>query len=309
MVDLFVSAFFTLFVVIDPIGCAPIFAGLTAGTPAAHARGVALRASLIASLILLAFALGGKPLLAALNIGLDAFRIAGGIMLFLIALEMVFEKRTQKREERAEKALHTPPAEDISVFPMAMPMIAGPGSIATVMLMMGRAQGLAGGAVVLAALACVLAITLVALLAARPIMTASQLVSRTMRTASSGVTISPLPITGILTALHVSQTMRKAMGLMAGPDSPAVTLEIRGLRVSASIAMATNVFTSEMASAPASSATRAICGMLVTLGDSFTITGRVAIFFTALTTSDSMRGSVPNAIPPHAVFGHDTLSS
>ncbi|HZV10781.1 MAG TPA: MarC family protein, partial [Novosphingobium sp.] len=154
----------------DPIGCAPIFAGLTAGTPAAHARGVALRASLIASLILLAFALGGKPLLAALNIGLDAFRIAGGIMLFLIALEMVFEKRTQKREERAEKALHTPPAEDISVFPMAMPMIAGPGSIATVMLMMGRAQGLAGGAVVLAALACVLAITLVALLAARPIM-------------------------------------------------------------------------------------------------------------------------------------------
>src|SRR5664279_215498 len=99
------------------------------------------------------------------------------------------------------------------------------------------------------------------------------------------------------------------MGLMAGPDNPAVTLEILGRRVSASIAIATKVFTSEMASAPASSAARATSGMLVTLGDNFTIKGRVAIFFTALTTSYSMRGSLPKVMPPHFVLGQDTLSS
>ena len=103
--------------------------------------------------------------------------------------------------------------------------------------------------------------------------------------------------------------MRRAIGLMAGPDSPAVTLEMRGLRVSASIAMATKVLTSEMASAPASSAARATSGMLVTLGESFTMSGRVAIFFTALTTSNSILGSLPKLIPPHLVLGQETFSS
>ena len=169
----FLSAFVTLFVVIDPPGCAPIFAGLTTAASASQRRGMALKAVWVSATILLAFALAGEPLLRALGISLDAFRIAGGIMLFLIALEMVFEKRTQRREERASKVQPSPGhVEDVSVFPMAMPMIAGPGSIASVMLLMGRAQGLRQDVTVLAALAAVLALLAVALLAAGALMRA-----------------------------------------------------------------------------------------------------------------------------------------
>ena len=171
MLELFISTFATLFVVIDPPGCAPIFAGLTAGYTPQAARSTALRATAIAAAILLVFALFGRGLLAALGIELNAFRIAGGIMLFLIALEMVFEKRTEKREERAEKVKHTPePHEDISVFPMAMPMIAGPGSIATLLMMMGHTKDTNEMMVVMAALVAVLVLTGAALLMAAPLM-------------------------------------------------------------------------------------------------------------------------------------------
>ncbi|MCX8476119.1 MAG: MarC family protein [Sphingomonas sp.] len=169
MIELFVSAFVTFFVVIDPPGCAPIFAGLTSGASAVHRRAMAIRAVLVASAILFGFALFGEALLRALGISLNAFRIAGGIMLFLIALEMVFEKRTERREDRAEK-IKADEAADISIFPMAMPMIAGPGSIASVMLLMSQSSGLASSAVVLAAMASILALTLLALLIAGPIM-------------------------------------------------------------------------------------------------------------------------------------------
>ena len=116
------------------------------------------------------FALVGQQLLGALGIGLDAFRIAGGIMLFVIALEMVFERRTQRREDRAQKIKDTPEVEDVSIFPMAMPMIAGPGSIASVMLLMSRSQGWEQSLVVLAAMATILLLTLAALIAAGPLM-------------------------------------------------------------------------------------------------------------------------------------------
>jgi multiple antibiotic resistance protein len=170
MAELFLSAFVTLFVVIDPPGCAPIYAGLTKGASAVQRRNMAVRACLIATAILLVFALFGVDLLAALHIELDSFRIAGGLMLFWIAWEMVFEKRTQRREERAEKlaAQHanTPEVEDVSVFPMAMPMLAGPGAIAAIMLLMQEAPGLEGSLVVLGALLTVLVITALALIAA-----------------------------------------------------------------------------------------------------------------------------------------------
>ena len=170
MTELFVSAFATLFVVIDPPGCAPIFAGLTAGASAAHRRAMAIRAVFVAAIILVVFGLFGRSLLGGLGISLYSFRIAGGIMLFLIALDMVFEKRTQRREERAEKIRETPEVEDVSVFPMAMPMIAGPGSIATVMLLMARARGAAESALVLGAMAAIMVLTFVALAAAGPLM-------------------------------------------------------------------------------------------------------------------------------------------
>lgn len=169
LTELFLSAFVTLFVVIDPPGCAPIYAGLTKGATPAQARSMALRATGIASIILLIFALFGQELLGALHIELNSFRIAGGLMLFFIAFDMVFEKRTQRREERAEKIAATPEIEDVSVFPMAMPMLAGPGAIAAIMLLMNEADGLPQSLEVLAALAAVLAITAAALVAAGPL--------------------------------------------------------------------------------------------------------------------------------------------
>ncbi|GHH18063.1 MarC family protein [Sphingomonas sp. AAP5] len=170
MIELYISSLITFFVVIDPPGCAPIYAGLSSGASPANRRAMAIRAVLVAAAILFAFAAFGEVLLKSLGISLDSFRIAGGIMLFLIALEMVFEKRTERREDRAAKVAATPEVEDVSIFPMAMPMIAGPGSIASVMLLMSRNHGLEPIAVVLAALATILALTLAALLAAGPIM-------------------------------------------------------------------------------------------------------------------------------------------
>ncbi len=169
MVELFISAFITLFVVIDPPGCAPIYAGLTKAATSAQARSMAIRACVIAAIILVIFALFGEQLLAALHIQLDSFRIAGGFMLFWIAFEMVFEKRTQRREERAEKVSASPEVEDVSVFPMAMPMLAGPGAIAAIMLLMNEAEGTDQTLVVLAALGSVLLLTMIALIAAGPL--------------------------------------------------------------------------------------------------------------------------------------------
>src|SRR5919112_502027 len=156
MIELFGSALVTFLVIIDPPGCAPIFASLTRGTSAAHRRSMALRSSFIAWAILMFFALLGRPMLEALHISLASFRIAGGIMLFMIALDMVFERRTQRREKRAEEIEGTPDAEDISAFPMAIPMIAGPGSIASAMLWVSRAEGTAQVLVVLAAITIVI---------------------------------------------------------------------------------------------------------------------------------------------------------
>ena len=169
MTQLFISAFITLFVVIDPPGCAPIYAGLTKGATPAQRRNMAIRACFIAAIILLIFALFGEDLLSALHIELDSFRIAGGFMLFWIAFEMVFEKRTQRREDRAQKVAATPEVEDVSVFPMAMPMLAGPGAIAAIMLLMNEASGLEQTFVVLGALGAVLFITMLALVAAGPL--------------------------------------------------------------------------------------------------------------------------------------------
>ena len=156
MIELFGSAFVTFLVIVDPPGNAPIFASLTTNASDAQRRRMAIRAAFIAWGILLFFALVGEAMLSALGITLSAFRIAGGIMLFMIALEMVFEKRTERREDRAEK-LQEAHVEDVSVFPMAIPMIAGPGTIAAVLLYMGRAQGIEEGAVIIAAMTAVMA--------------------------------------------------------------------------------------------------------------------------------------------------------
>jgi multiple antibiotic resistance protein len=204
MIALFFSAFVTFLVVIDPPGCAPIFAGLTREATAAQRRSMALRATAIAAGILLFFGLLGEDLLRMLGISLAAFRIAGGIMLFLIALEMVFEKRTQRRENRAREVDADPEHEDVSVFPMAIPMIAGPGSIASIMLLMARSDGLQESVVVLAALGAVLLLTLASLLAAGWLMRLLGHRTEAMLTRLLGVILAALAAQFVIDGISVS---------------------------------------------------------------------------------------------------------
>lgn len=204
MFELYVSSLITFFVVIDPPGCAPIFAGLTAGASAAHRRTMAFRAVLAATAILLVFALFGEALLKGLGIQLSSFRIAGGIMLFLIALEMVFEKRTQRREDRAARVVADDEAEDVSIFPMAMPMIAGPGSIASVMLLGSRNPGFAQHLVVLGALGTILLLMLAALLAAGPIMRLLGAKIEAVITRLLGVLLAALAVQFVIDGLEVT---------------------------------------------------------------------------------------------------------
>lgn len=204
MLDLFISAFVTFFVVIDPPGCAPIYASLTKDATATQRRSMAIRAALIAAGILLVFALFGEQLLGALHIELNSFRIAGGVMLFLIAIDMVFEKRTERREDRAQKIIETPEIEDVSVFPMAMPMIAGPGSIASVMLLMSQNEGLDRSIIVLSALGAVLVLTLLALVAAGPIMRVLGSKAEAVITRLLGVLLAALAAQFIIDGLRVS---------------------------------------------------------------------------------------------------------
>jgi multiple antibiotic resistance protein len=203
VIELYISSLITFFVVIDPPGCAPIFAGLTGGASAAHRRAMAVRAVFVASIILLVFALVGEDLLRGLGISLASFRIAGGIMLFLIALEMVFEKRTERREDRAAK-VQAAEVEDVSIFPMAMPMIAGPGSIASVMLLMAKNDGVERTAVVLGALATILLLTLAALIAAGPMMRLLGARIEAVITRLLGVLLAALAVQFVMDGLQVS---------------------------------------------------------------------------------------------------------
>ncbi len=173
LISLFTASFVTFFVLIDAIGVAPVFATLTAQGKPAWRRKMAVKSIFVATIIIFAFAFGGSWLLGAMHISIDAFRAAGGILLFLIALDMVFEKRTERRENRAEELMaehdDDEELEDVSVFPLGIPMIAGPGTIATAMFYMSESIGLAEKGVVLAAIGLNLLLTLIAFLAAGPI--------------------------------------------------------------------------------------------------------------------------------------------
>lgn len=161
-----VTAFATLFVVIDPIGLTPIFVALTQGMAPRLRRAIALRAIAISLGILALFAGFGEQVLGFIGISMPAFRIAGGILLLLTALDMLFERRTKRREDQAEED----EGPDPSVFPIAIPLIAGPGAIASVILLTGQLSGLmsplAGWATVLGVVAAVLLIVFALFLAA-----------------------------------------------------------------------------------------------------------------------------------------------
>src|SRR6056297_4049211 len=127
----YVTAFVTLFVIVDPVGLAPLFVALTQGADARHRRGIAIRSILIGAALLTLFGLLGEAALGFVGISMPAFRIAGGILLFLTALDMLFERRTKRREDKADEEDFPDP----SVFPIAIPLIAGPGAIASIILL------------------------------------------------------------------------------------------------------------------------------------------------------------------------------
>ncbi len=160
-----ITAFVTLFVVIDPIGTAPIFLALTQGMTPARRRAIGIRACVIAAILLALFGIAGEDFLRSVGISMPAFQIAGGILLFLTALDMLFDRRTQRRKEHADEG--PTPADDPSVFPLAMPLIAGPGAMASMVLLIGETgrspQGM--GLVTLVMLA-VIALVLLAFLSA-----------------------------------------------------------------------------------------------------------------------------------------------
>jgi multiple antibiotic resistance protein len=138
--DFTISALVTLFVVVDPIGLAPTFLAVTEGLPRRAKRSVALRASIIAGAILIGAALLGDWLLRTLGISLPAFRIAGGLLLFAIAFEMVFGIRMRREGQAAEEAVEEH-VRNVAAFPLAIPLLAGPGAITAVVLLAGRAAG------------------------------------------------------------------------------------------------------------------------------------------------------------------------
>ena len=202
--DFLISALVTLLVVVDPIGLVPSFLALTNGLPARSRRSVALRACLIAAAILAGSALAGDWLLRMLSITLPAFRIAGGLLLFSIASEMVFGVRVTRQTEAAEHAIEER-VRNIAAFPLAIPLMAGPGAITATVLLSGRSNGdPIRLAVLLGVIAAVLAICFVVFLVASRIAkllgtTASAVLSRLL-----GVLLAALAVQYVIDGVKVA---------------------------------------------------------------------------------------------------------
>ena len=152
-----ITAFVTLFVIIDPIGLAPMFIAITQGMSQKKRRGIALRAVVVGGAVLFLFSVFGESVLSFVGISMPAFRIAGGVLLFLTALEMLFNRRTKRREDQSEDD----GADDPSVFPLAIPLIAGPGAITSVILITENHPGWLGIGEVTMVLAAVLVLVYV----------------------------------------------------------------------------------------------------------------------------------------------------
>src|SRR5471032_1615083 len=140
LLDFFIASLVTLVVVVYPVGIVPTFVAITADLPERSRRSVALRACLIAGAILAGSALAGDWLLRTLSITLPAFRIAGGLLLFSIASEMVFGVRIARQSKAAEQVLEDH-VRNIAAFPLAIPLMAGPGAITATVLLAGRSGG------------------------------------------------------------------------------------------------------------------------------------------------------------------------
>ena len=160
-----ITALTTMFIIIDPPGLAPVFVALTQGMSAAQRRAIAVRACMVSLVLMIIFLFLGEAVLGFVGISMNAFRIAGGILLFLTALDMLFQKRQARREENAAEG-QAEHHDDPSVFPLALPLIVGPGAITTIILLAGQANGAADFGAIAGVLLAVLLIVFLAFLAA-----------------------------------------------------------------------------------------------------------------------------------------------
>jgi multiple antibiotic resistance protein len=214
MLSLLLASFVTFFVAIDPVAMAPMFTTMTNAMTPVWRRQMAWKSVAIATGILLAFAFGGAWLLEQIHVSMDAFRIAGGLLLFLIAVDMLFEKRAERRDERAEKvaaeqARHPEQQDDISVFPLAIPLIAGPGAIASIMLFFAEHGDLASRGLILLGAGANLALCLIAFLAAGPLSRIMGPTVGSMLTRVFGILLAALA------AQFVVDGIRNAFGIAA----------------------------------------------------------------------------------------------
>ncbi len=193
--DAMFQASVTLFITIDPLGLVPIFLSLTAGLSARDQRFVATLAVLIALAILAVFTLAGEWILSSLGVGLPAFRVAGGILLFTIAFEMLFDQRQSRKQETAARMTNSEELRTLAAFPLAMPLIAGPGAITACMLLAARTDGdpLALG-VLFAIIAATCALTLVLFLLAVPLNRALGVVGRVVLVRFFGIITAALAV-------------------------------------------------------------------------------------------------------------------
>ncbi len=196
-----ITAFTTLFIIIDPPGLAPVFIALTQGMSAAQRRAIALRAFLVAAALMMLFLFTGEAVLQFIGISMDAFRIAGGILLFLTALDMLFQKRQARREENAAEG-QAEHHDDPSVFPLALPLIVGPGAITTVILLAGQSASAADHIAIAGVVLSVLVIVFLAFLAAPAIERALGKTGLNIVTRVLGMLLAALAVQFVLDGLR-----------------------------------------------------------------------------------------------------------
>ncbi|MFV0360622.1 MarC family protein [Tropicimonas sp.] len=196
----YISAFVALFVIIDPIGIAPVFLALTQDHTDAERRAIGRRATLLAFGVLTLFGLLGEAVLGFVGISMPAFRIAGGILLFLTALDMLFERRTKRRDHTAEE--HERP--DPSVFPLTVPLLAGPGAITTMILLVGESDGPLQAAGVYVVMALVLAVVAALFRAANLLQRALGRTGTVVATRLLGMLLAALSVQFVLDGLMAS---------------------------------------------------------------------------------------------------------
>ncbi|MFM2109632.1 MAG: NAAT family transporter [Gammaproteobacteria bacterium] len=206
MIESFLKFFVVFFLVVEPISLVPVFATLTEGANAAYRKRMAIKSVIVAGMIIVGFALSGAAFLAAMGISIDSFRIFGGLLLFLVALEMVFARESGTRTSTDEQAESRRRA-DISVFPLAFPFMSGPGALTTILLWFGPVSVLdqpALFAALLAAAVLVLLISLVMMLGAGPLMRILGATGTNVANRLLGVVLGALAVQFIVDGIRTS---------------------------------------------------------------------------------------------------------